>query len=271
MKNPLLFLLYLITAVSFGQENIKVYHKMVEKSIKILVDNQKYCPVTLVIDFELKNLKPVDSNNTFVVPARSDSMLLTTLVPLDLKKRSFFKYDFKYYFGDAFRTMYDSLYHYHLPFEKNKAFEVIQGYNGDFSHKNQYAIDFEMPKGTKVCAARDGVVVKVIDSNNISCPSEECKKFGNQVLIYHEDGTFADYSHIKFKGAKVKVGDDVKKGRVIAESGNVGYSDGPHLHFMVFRKEFDKDITLPTKFRTGKNGDTIEELKPHSKYMRGYD
>src|SRR5215204_2492980 len=54
--------------------------------------------------------------------------------------------------------MGDHFYVYSLPFEKGKAYFVVQGYESMFSHKGDYAIDFKMKQGTKIMAARDGVI-----------------------------------------------------------------------------------------------------------------
>ena len=57
---------------------------------------------------------------------------------------------------------------YQLPYAPGNRFKVTQGYNGSFSHKgsNQYAIDWQMPEGTPVYAARGGVVVRTKDDSN---------------------------------------------------------------------------------------------------------
>src|SRR6476646_3063832 len=55
----------------------------------------------------------------------------------------------------------DTSYVYALPFEKGTAHRLVQGYFGPFSHKERVALDFNMKRGTKVCAARDGIVVRV--------------------------------------------------------------------------------------------------------------
>ncbi|RYG49815.1 MAG: M23 family metallopeptidase, partial [Chitinophagaceae bacterium] len=158
---------------------------------------------------------------------------------------------------------------YDLPFQKGKSFLLFQGYNGSSSHQNQNALDFPMPEGTEVLAARDGIVVKIVQHNTEHCESEACKQFNNYVIIMHSDGSYAYYAHIKQNGAKAKIGDKVKQGDVIAYSGNVGWSGGPHLHFACFIGGFDNWRTLETQFRTGK-GDSTETLKEKNSYVRDY-
>ena len=53
----------------------------------------------------------------------------------------------------------DSSYIYSLPFENKKKVFLIQAYDSKMSHKGEYALDFKVKKKTKICAARDGVVV----------------------------------------------------------------------------------------------------------------
>ena len=49
------------------------------------------------------------------------------------------------------------------PMRRAACYTVVQGHHGSFSHTGQdeYAIDWQMPEGTPVHAARDGLVVKV--------------------------------------------------------------------------------------------------------------
>jgi hypothetical protein len=85
----------------------------------------------------------------------------------------------------------------------------------------------------------------------------------------HADGTFAYYAHIKFNGAKCTLGDSMKKGDIIAYSGNVGWSSAPHLHFTCFLGGFEKWQTIETKFRIDK-GDQVAILVEGNNYVRDY-
>ncbi len=58
---------------------------------------------------------------------------------------------------------------------------------------------------------------------------------GNELVIDIGNGNYADYAHIKPGSMRVKVGDNVKKGDVVAQIGNSGNSNCPHLHFEICR------------------------------------
>ncbi len=147
----------------------------------------------------------------------------------------------------------DTSYVYRLPYEKGKAHLIVQGYFGRFSHKNRIAIDFKMKKGTKVCAARDGVVVRVVQNNTKFGSSPRFMPYANLIVIQHADGTRAGYWHLKHNGSFVKVGDTVKRGQVIGLSGRTGYSAFPHLHFIAWRSGANGQwIQTPTRFYTRK-------------------
>jgi len=171
--------------------------------------------------------------------------------------------------GDVYKTDYDRSFEYDLPFQKGKSYRVTQGYNGNFSHQNENAIDFTMPEGSEVLAARDGMIVQVVQNNTESCAKEECKKYNNYITIMHTDGTFARYTHIKYNGSKYKSGDTVKRGDLIAYSGNVGWTGGPHLHFVCFLGGFEKWNTIETKFKIDK-ADKAVALKEGNTYLRDY-
>jgi len=73
----------------------------------------------------------------------------------------------------------------------------------------------------------------------------------NFVGILHSDESIGQYVHIDFHGVKVRVGDRVRQGDIIARSGDIGFSSGPHLHFEVYTvtKELERK-TIPVRFRT---------------------
>ena len=96
-----------------------------------------------------------------------------------------------------------------------------------------YAIDFAMPIGTPVAAAREGKVIETVTNVTETGPT---LGGGNYVVIDHGDGTTARYLHLNPGQIIAKVGDWVEQGDIIAHSGNTGHSTGPHLHFQADKK-----------------------------------
>ena len=145
----------------------------------------------------------------------------------------------------------DSSYIYTLPFEHKKKVFLVQGYESMFSHKGERALDFKVKTGTKVCAARGGVVIAMRNNSDRHGLKEENLADGNYVFIRHDDGSGANYWHFKTGGVLVNVDDTVKTGQLIGYSGNTGYSAFPHLHFEVRGNDGSGNYTqLPTRFYT---------------------
>ncbi len=147
---------------------------------------------------------------------------------------------------------------YVLPYEIGKAFQVIRTtshYTRGNGGVGLYAIDFRMPIGTPVIAARRGVVAAVQESY---ADGNDKDLQENYVFIKHEDGTIGRYFHLTMSGALVEEGATVEQGQVIARSGNSGQSGEPHLHFDVQKcgpnlppkyNELPCGQTLPLTFR----------------------
>jgi murein DD-endopeptidase MepM/ murein hydrolase activator NlpD len=147
----------------------------------------------------------------------------------------------------------DTSYIYMLPFEDSKAHLLVQGYFGKFSHKERAALDFKMKIGTKILAARDGIVTRVKEDGTKGGAKREFRSEGNNIIIQHGDNSRSGYWHIQKDGALVNVGDSVKKGQVIALSGNTGYTAFPHLHFIVWRSDARGQWQqVATRFQTSK-------------------
>lgn len=154
----------------------------------------------------------------------------------------------------------DTSYVYGLPYESGTAHRIIQGYFGPFSHKERAALDFKMPRGTKIVAIREGVVVRVKEDGDRGGWNKKYRPYGNNIVIQHPDGTRAGYWHLQFNGALVNVGDTVQKGQVIALSGKTGYTATPHLHLLVWRSDRGNWQQVGTRFQTSKG----------VKYLRGW-
>jgi murein DD-endopeptidase MepM/ murein hydrolase activator NlpD len=158
----------------------------------------------------------------------------------------------------------DSSYIYTLPFENKKKVFLIQAYESKMSHKGERALDFKVKKGTKVCAARSGVVISLREDSDKGGLKEENLADGNFISIKHDDGSVAYYWHLEKDGALVNIGDTVQTGQWIGLSGNTGYSAFPHLHFEVQGYDVSGQYKqLATRFRTNKG---VIYLRPGTFY-----
>ncbi len=87
-----------------------------------------------------------------------------------------------------------------------------------------HGVDYLVPEGTAVFATADGVIKKLSEKNSTH---------GKCVIIDHGNGYETSYSHLL--DIRVKEGQSVKRGDIIAMSGNSGLSFAPHLHYEVIR------------------------------------
>lgn len=157
---------------------------------------------------------------------------------------------------------------YGLPVPMDEFFLVTQGFNGQFSHSddyNKYAIDIAMNIGTPVVAARDGIVMAIEEGYKTAGVHQDFADKANVVYILHDDGTIAIYAHLDMHSSYVQPGDRVDRGQPIARSGNTGFSTGPHLHFNVQKNSADGEKSIPILFDKGKGQTFIptagEEVK----------
>ena len=132
--------------------------------------------------------------------------------------------------SDCSRYASQSASPYVLPYEVGESFTVTNTLAHGFPQT--YAIDFGLPMGTRVNAARDGRVIRVVQSYS---DNDHVWDHENRVWVRHADGTVARYFHLMENGARVAEGEDVIQGRLLGLSGNSGNSTGPHLHFDVSR------------------------------------
>jgi murein DD-endopeptidase MepM/ murein hydrolase activator NlpD len=203
--------------------------------------------VSLVIE----NLRAYDVTVTLTI--RAENAQVTRLVPetatyggyteleaarisvTDPSKRCRWRYSLHWAKG-ALNVRHADETRYRLPFNKGETYRVSQGYEGRWSHRNQdqYAVDFAMPEGTTVCAAREGIVVDLKESSKTGGPDKKHKDEDNYVSIVHPDGTIGEYHHLRYDGVLVEIGDRIAAGQAIALSGNTGYSTHAHLHFGVY-------------------------------------
>ena len=186
---------------------------------------------------------------------------------------------------------------------------VTQGHDGDFTHKGAWgkAFDFMIldnsgksyRNGGDVCdnylcfgkpviAPADGVVTEVIDhiEDNIPGQVNTTHNWGNSIVIQHITGVYSQLSHLKKNSVKVKAGDYVKTGDIIASCGNSGRSPYPHLHFQIqaYPNIGSKTIDYPVSYFLSHNkelqlqqfgrpvlGEIVSNLNRHPTLFRAFN
>jgi murein DD-endopeptidase MepM/ murein hydrolase activator NlpD len=114
---------------------------------------------------------------------------------------------------------------------------VVTGYGAKTNGKSNDGINVAVPEGTPVKAAEDGVV---------AYSGNELKGYGNLVLIRHSNGYVTAYAHAS--ELMVKRGETIKRGQIIAKSGQSGEVGSPQLHFEIRKGSSPVD---PLQFLNG--------------------
>jgi murein DD-endopeptidase MepM/ murein hydrolase activator NlpD len=99
---------------------------------------------------------------------------------------------------------------------------VITGYGAKTNGQQNDGINLAVPEGTSVKAAEDGIVAYA---------GNELKGYGNLLLVRHSNGYVTAYAHAS--ELKVKRGETVKRGQIIALAGQTGTVNSPQLHFEI--------------------------------------
>ena len=149
---------------------------------------------------------------------------------------------------------------YRAPFATASQFPVSQAPPDAITHiddSSHHAIDIAMPVGTAVHAARAGIVINVARNHFRGGLQAQDRNAANFVQVLHDDGTYALYAHLQLDTVRVRPGQQVARGEFIANSGNTGFSTGPHLHFVVLRNAGLRSESLPVTF-AGPGGSGVQ-------------
>jgi len=157
---------------------------------------------------------------------------------------------------------------YNLPF-LNQEVDISQGYNGPYSHKaleykfaygktvqdDRFSLDFALPIGTSVRAAKEGIVKFIVDGFSQYYQGLDIQKaiyfYTNHLYLVHEDGSFTLYSHLQKGSFQVKIGNYIRQGEIMAHTGLSGWIGlTPHLHFAagIFKDNRHRE-TFPIQFK----------------------
>jgi murein DD-endopeptidase MepM/ murein hydrolase activator NlpD len=232
--------------------SVEIFHRKHQDATTFYAQLTHCNEATITIRVTLKNMVASRQLPLTVDAKGRQEFDLVTLRPADHAKSWSYDIREKWLIGRR-GDVTSNAFVYALPY-LGEQHVVAQGPFGTFSHfkgsNNEYAIDWDMPVGTIVAAAREGAVVCVRQDSDVHGSTEKYKEAANDIVIRHDDGTFAEYCHLKKNGALVQLGDRVKIHQPLALSGNTGFTSGPHLHFAVFcNVDGDKRRSLPVLFR----------------------
>lgn len=213
--------------------------------------NHTWGPVELFI--ELHDAENVVTDPplpaSFTVPAQAEKQLLK-IRAIDPYEGFTYRLSYNQMIGPPLESLPPE-FDYYPPFPEGMQFAISQGFDNDVTHHevpNQYAVDIVMPTGTPVLAARGGRVIELEQGFRGGGRDKKFLSRANLIRVLHDDGTMAVYAHLQTNSARVRRGAEVKQGQWIANSGNTGYSSGPHLHFVIQLNAGMSLQSLPFRF-----------------------
>ena len=237
---------------SSSTPEVRLSQRSTADGLSLIADNAYFSPVHIAYQLAaVNNVAPgTRAQGRMVLAARSETELISVRRG-DVTMPMSFEYQFQFIPGDpAARHEPQALYR--LPYAPAESFLVSQAYPDQATHadpSSHYAIDFEMPVGTGVYASRGGIVIEVARDFFQSGTSLDIDgPRANVVRVHHDDGTMSLYGHLNWNSIRVVPGQRVERGEYLADSGNTGFSTGPHLHFVVQRNRDGSIVSLPVQF-----------------------
>jgi murein DD-endopeptidase MepM/ murein hydrolase activator NlpD len=185
--------------------------------------------VSVSVRKELQTQELLDAPEVNVLPQNAKIVQRVAEEDMELKKEMIVQSPQRFWEGDFIQPVSVKI---------NSRFGIYRIYSKHLRRRTHWGVDYHTPIGTKVRASAEGVV-------------SLAKEFyfpGKTILIDHGNGLFTGYSHLS--KMKVKIGDRVKKGEVIGNSGMSGKVTGPHLHWFAVnsRVKVDPLSLLKIKF-----------------------
>jgi murein DD-endopeptidase MepM/ murein hydrolase activator NlpD len=254
----------------FEPPRVNLLQRSEPHGVTLIAQNTFYAPVQIA--FRLRPIENVSvdtrRSGLATLPPRSETELVVvgkSVDDVDLR----FDSEFEFIPGEP-GVLHRPEQPYRLPYALSTSIRVSQAYPDVKTHgdpTSQYAIDFAMPIGTDVFAARDGVVIEVASDFFESGTNYEVDgPRANIVRILHDDGTMGLYVHLNWNTIRVVPGQRVRRGEYLADSGNTGFSTGPHLHFVVQRNEGGALVAVPLEFASASGPVTLASGRSYTAY-----
>ncbi|MEL6654493.1 MAG: M23 family metallopeptidase [Bacteroidota bacterium] len=239
-----------------NQVTLDIGYEVSNDSLIVHVNNTLACPLRVKAGSEQEEIQAfLGQHFPLVIAAGKDTVFRS---PTSLTKEEL-KIWMRSTFGDPADSL--RLEPLSLPFPKGKTYEIVQGYNGSFSHTtdySRYAIDFNLQVGDTICAAADGEVIGVIEAYTDGGNNRKWRDYANYITIFHPNlNLYTQYVHLVHEGSLVEVGDLVKRGQAIGLCGLTGFTSGVHLHFNVLRATEEGMSSQPVSFEGDIDGHSL--------------
>ena len=208
------------------------------------------CAITLrlvIVKSELTALPSGSRYRTVLEPGESKILAASPGVVAD---RDGLKYQWTAVLGSP-TAVHTPPRPYRAPFPLSETHLITQAYPSRATHgtpDSLYAVDISLPDGTPIYSAREGMVVNLRHDSFRGGVEATMLDQANVVEILHDDGTIAIYAHLHWDSIQVRIGQHVARGQYLANSGNTGFTSGPHLHFAVLRNAGDNSVSVPIQF-----------------------
>jgi murein DD-endopeptidase MepM/ murein hydrolase activator NlpD len=225
-----------------------------EASTQLIGVNDCLCVVTVRVRIEQSDFAEISRGHTYQVTldpgARQPVVTAPHMTAPHVNGEGKLRYSWTYALGSP-KAAHTPTRPYRVPFAVGESFTVTQAYPTRITHvtpDSAYAVDFALPDGTPVYAAREGTVINVRHDSFRGAPLPAMLDQANLIEILHDDGTIGVYGHLHWDSIRVHIGQHVARGEYIADSGNTGFTTGPHLHFAVWRNAGGVDVSIPVQF-----------------------
>ena len=203
-----------------------------DEQVTLWLETQTAAPLTLVVQPRVEGL----AGPSAPLSLQTDRPARRLLARFRIARPGDWRLGWSYSFhpGHA-RAQHAPEAPYRLPYPPGQAYRVLQGAEGAFSHQGPlaHAIDWAMPPGAEIRAARGGRVIGLRDGAGDGGRDPGLRGQENYLWIRHADGTVGHYLHLLRGSLLVGLDDPVAAGQPIARAGNSGFSTEPHLHFHV--------------------------------------
>jgi len=230
--------------------HITVERSEVGAATRLTAANDCLCVVTVRVDITESDLPDIPRGARYPVTLEPGARQVIIEARHDESARPELQFKWSSALGSP-QAAHKPTRPYRAPFTVGTTHRVSQAYPEHMTHvtpDSVYAVDIAMPDGTAVYAARQGTVINVRHDSFRGGTAAALADQANLIEILHDDGTIAVYGHLHWDSIRVRIGQHVALGEYIADSGNTGFSSGPHLHFAVWRNAGEADVSVPILF-----------------------